>query len=183
MPDSVPAQAAPAAAAPDRPERLRELERIVVSHQRRLYHFILRRVGSPDDAADLTQQTFLCAYKALDNFRGEASMSTWLFGVALTLIRNFRSRSEGRRRDHDPIDEMFDLADPGENPEASVSGRERLRHLMEALRALAPEMRDVVMLICFEEHSYEDAARLLDIPIGTVRSRLSRARARLREAL
>ena len=163
-------------------ELLKEFECLVATHHSRLYRYILKLENNRDDAADLTQQTFIDAFRSLANFRGQASLSTWLFGIGLNLARNYRSRSPVRRYPHCSIDEILQISGP-DDPEQTASDRQQVRRLNAALQELSSEMRETIVLICLEELSYEDAAAALGVPIGTVRSRLSRARTQLRALL
>ncbi|HYH20983.1 MAG TPA: RNA polymerase sigma factor [Azospirillum sp.] len=162
---------------------VREFQRVVSEYDVRVYRFILKRVGHPDDAQDLTQQTFLEAYRQLGRFRGESTMWTWLCAIANNVARNHRARAPQHRYSF-VSDEVLEFhpADAAD-PEEANARRQQVRRLRAALDELSDDARAVFVLVALEGMSYEDAARILDVPVGTVRSRLSRARNALRERL
>jgi RNA polymerase sigma-70 factor (ECF subfamily) len=150
-----------------------------------VYNLALRMAGDPFDAADLTQEVFLRVYRHLGKFRGRSSLKTWIFRVALN---HCRSRL-GRRRPPDlPLtlpdgDEPRPLPDPRRGPEERALAGDAARRVERALALLPIEFREAVVLRDLEEMSYEEIADVLDVRIGTVRSRIARGRQRLREAL
>ncbi|GIW87530.1 MAG: RNA polymerase sigma factor [Isosphaeraceae bacterium] len=161
---------------------------LVRSYQDRLYATLYRLTGSVEDAQDLVQETFLRAYQNLDRFLGESAFYTWIYriGVNLVLNRRRRARSGPRflpfRRGGD-----HDQPDPGDPREHAASdqleSRETAEQVQRALDRLPKEFRSVVVLKDFDGLRYEEIAELLKIPIGTVRSRLHRARGELRALL
>lgn len=127
-------------------------------------------------AADVSQETFLTAYKVLKNFRGESSLSTWLFGIA-----NNECRRESRKNSVQPIQLEIDIEwSPGENSEGSIVDRYALQ---QALSKLSADHREVVILHEIEGRTYEEAAEILGVPVGTVKSRLHHAFQQLRRSL
>ncbi|MGC2856132.1 RNA polymerase sigma factor [Novispirillum sp. DQ9] len=156
---------------------------LVRDEQKRVYHFLLKRLGHADDAAELTQETFLHAHRAWASFRGESKASTWLLGIALNLARNHVTRSPSKRWRHLSDDVLDGVASHEPDPERATANRRLVRRLAEAMDALPPDMRDVFSLVCLDGMAYDEAARTLGIPIGTVRSRVARARAALRAAV
>lgn len=160
-----------------------EYRRLVTAQYKRLFHFIRKHVRNPTDAEDLTQQTFIEAWRGLQNFRGEASPSTWLFGIAMNLVRNFSTRSVTNRYEFVSDEVLNHVECDGDTPAAAAERRSTMKFLDRELSLLEPEMREVLILVCMEGMAYQDAAEVLKIPIGTVRSRVSRARAHLRARL
>lgn len=156
---------------------------LVQTHQKRLYNFILKNIGNPTDAEELAQQTFVEAYRALASFRGQAELSTWLLGIAMNLVRNHIARSPHRRYEFVGEDVLDATASPAPDPAEAAFYLQAMRKLSAELATLAPELRQVLMLVAVDGIGYDDAAAMLSIPIGTVRSRLSRARAQLRGRL
>ncbi len=154
---------------------------LVERHERRIYHFLLKHVLRTDEAEDLAQETFLQAYRSLAAYRGEAKFTTWLTGIALNVARNHANRSPPLpvAEEEDTLAQLVAAADPAEY----TSQIAKLRAVQKAVAALPAEQRECVSLVFFEEAGYEEAARILAVPIGTVKSRLARARARLAEAL
>ncbi len=162
---------------------------LVRRHQDRVWRVCLRWLGDPETAREVAQDAFLAAYRALPGFRGDASFRTWLLHIAVNTCRNAhtarRRRAWGR---HDMLGtdadgHSLDVADTRPLPDARAvvaDGRERLR---TALAALDEDLRAVVLLRDMEDLDYEEIAQVLDVPRGTVKSRLHRARQLLAEAL
>ena len=156
---------------------------LVAAHGTRLYRFIIKNIGNSSDAQDLAQQAFLEAVRSYSSFRGQSELSTWLYGIAMNLVRNHLSRAPHRRYEFTDESVLSDLACNGLSPEQAIEQTERMRHLNAALEDLPESMRSILLMVAVDEMSYESAAALLTVPVGTVRSRLSRARAALRVKL
>jgi|SRR5690606_3048885 RNA polymerase sigma factor, sigma-70 family len=158
------------------------LRDLVQAHAARLHRFIAKHVGHCTEAEDLAQQAFAEAAASYRQFRGESQLSTWLYGIALNLVRNYLSRAPERR--YQFVDESA-LADQqcALGSAELVEQKQSVALLQQALAELPPNMREVLLLVGLDGMSYEDAAALLTVPVGTVRSRLSRARSTLREKL
>lgn len=140
-----------------------------------VYRFCARRVG-PDRASDVAQETFLTAQKVLHKFRGESSLSTWLFGIA-----HNECRRDARRNRVEPVTLDIDPMHPcsGDGEDAMVN-REVLRI---AMSRLSEDHREVVMLHELDGLTYEEVAVILGVPVGTVKSRLHHAFANLRKTI
>jgi RNA polymerase sigma-70 factor, ECF subfamily len=152
--------------------------------QLRVFRFILRQAASNQDAEDLTQETFLEAYRRLSSFQETARFSTWVLGIAQNLVRNYSNRSPQFRYQTVPSDSLLNLSDQGDNPEESLQQQnrmERLRHGIE--NQLTPELQQALTLVTLEGMDYQEVATILDIPVGTVKTRVFRARKALREFL
>jgi len=159
-----------------------------------IYALLYRLTEDVEEARDLTQETFLQAFRAVAHFRGDADLRTWLYRIAVNQARN-RWRWWRRRRKNvtvslDATDEQHEqplaaqLADEQSiNPEQATLARERERLLTQALRSLSRVYREVVVLRDVEGLSYEEVAATLEISVGTVKSRLSRGRTELRRRL
>jgi RNA polymerase sigma-70 factor (ECF subfamily) len=159
-----------------------------------IYALLYRLTEDAEEARDLTQETFLQAFRAIQHFRGDADLRTWLYRIAVNQARN-RWRWWRRRRRSATI--SLDATDaeheqplaarlPDErsvNPEQAALTRERERMLTQALRSLSRVYREVVVLRDVEGLSYEEVAATLELSVGTVKSRLSRGRAELRRRL
>jgi RNA polymerase sigma factor (sigma-70 family) len=164
------------------PEQLHSLEVLLKSQQSRLTHFVRKHLRREDYVDDLIQQTHLAAFRNWARFRGESKPETWLFGIALNLVKNFRYRDTSYRYQSEDFDEQISMiaADPFCEPEESLMRQERMESLKMAIGHLPSKMQTVVQLVLLDGFTYQDAALELDLPIGTVRSRLSRARDMLR---
>lgn len=163
-------------------------ESLMSRYQDRIYRLIARSVRDGETAADLTQETFLKAWKGLPNFQGDAEFFTWLYRIARNVISSEFRRVAARPRIVASVDPGRDAADGGTrepeafgaSPEAAAMSRERQERLLESLDSLGPEFREIILLRDVEGESYEDLAEMLEIPVGTVRSRLHRARLELK---
>lgn len=168
-------------------------ESLVSRHERAIYQVCSRMLGDKEDALDAVQETFLRIYRALGAFRGDAAFKTWLIGIALNVCRNkIASAAERNRKVTSSITQEdpengesrdLDLRDTAPDPEAAVMGRELRSALERALCALAPEHREILVLREIQDMEYEELAQVLSCPVGTVKSRLCRARQALREAM
>lgn len=152
----------------------KDIGAIAREHYDTVYRFCARRVGI-DAAADTAQETFITAQRALANFRGASSLSTWLLGIANNECR----RMARKRRCEAPTIELTEIGS-AEHHEETIINRQALQ---QALAKLSAEHREVVLLHEVEGLSYEEAALVLGIPVGTVKSRLHHAFANLRKSL
>jgi RNA polymerase sigma factor (sigma-70 family) len=156
---------------------------LLARHRDRLYRFVLRHIGHATEAEDLAQQAFAEAARTYEKFRGESQLSTWLYGIAMNLVRNYLSRSPQRLYSFEDDSALDDIAGAGVDPEQQLAMSQLVVLLDRELDGLMPEMREVLMLVAMDDMSYEDAAEALSVPIGTVRSRVSRARSHLRRRM
>ena len=164
-------------------ERELLFRRLVHEYGHALHYFVLRRVGNETDAADIAQQAFVAAAAGLRTFRGEAGVSTWIFGIATNLARNFLNRAPHRRHLFESADVLDEFEAPETDPCEALSRRQTLTLVASAINDLPSCMAQALLLVCVDGASYEEAARQLGVPVGTVRSRISRARGSIRERL
>jgi RNA polymerase sigma-70 factor (ECF subfamily) len=166
--------------------------RLIVKYQDRLYNAILKICGNSDDAAELTQETFVKVLENIGTFRGQSSFYTWLFRVGVNLALNFCRRKlrlgmsslDGGASEQENGSMTANLPDKREiDPVAIAQNRELARQVLAALEKLEDSQRAIVVLRDIEAMSYEDIAEVLQIELGTVKSRLCRARMALRELL
>jgi RNA polymerase sigma-70 factor (ECF subfamily) len=158
---------------------------LVTRHQQRIMRFIHRYEYNTHDAQDLAQETFLQAFRALHGFNCQSRFLTWLTGIAFNLVKNHLSRNPTKHHVHLDIDELSEglSGNAGDDP-ARECERSQLLHAIERAVAVLPqEMRDALVLVAAEELSYEEAAATLNVPVGTLKSRLCRARMQLADAL
>lgn len=156
---------------------------LVHEHSTRLYRFILKHIGHATEAEELTQQAFVEAVRSYRSFRGESLLSTWLYGIALNLVRNHLSRAPERRYDFVGDAPLAWTESAELSPEEQAQQKQTMTALYEALDELPPHIRDLLLLVSVDDVSYEEAAAMLMVPIGTVRSRISRARTALKKKL
>lgn len=159
---------------------------IVEGYQGMVASVVSRALRDPDDTADVTQEVFVRAYRALPSFRGEAKFSTWLYRIALhTAMRHAGKAARERKHRVEPDPERPDLvatlpADPDDGPETLVWKRMSHQMLREAVHDLPEKQRAVVILHYFESKSCEEIAEILGINVGTVWSRIHYAVRKLR---
>lgn len=168
-------------------------ETLVDRYSGEIYGLLYRLTSNPDEASDLTQDTFLRALRSIKGFRGDASLKTWLFRIAINESRNRFRWWKRRRRDvtvsldvaiGDSDRSLQDtLADRSESPEDSAMAREREARLAGALGELKEIYREAIVLCDIEGLSYEETAAALGVNLGTVKSRISRGRDELRRLL
>lgn len=157
-------------------------ELLLRKYQHKVTQLIMRYVRDMDEALDLTQETFIKAWKALPAFRGEAAFYTWLYRIGVNTAKNYLSTAHHQARmvdlDADETDQYADT--PGlvtsETPESLLSGTQLHGVLKSALSELPEDLRSAITLREFEGLTYEEIAEVMDCPIGTVRSRIFRAR-------
>lgn len=159
-------------------------EAIVRSYEKKVYNLALRMVGNPDDAADMAQETFIKAYKALDSFRSDSKFSVWLYRIATNVCLDFlrrksRSNTVSLTADDDDGDAQLDIPDLNGNPEEELSRKLTIDAVQRGLQTLGEQQRSILVLREINGLSYEEIAQTLDIDIGTVKSRIFRARKRL----
>lgn len=159
------------------------LRDLVREHSTRLRRFIIKHIGNTSDADDLAQQAFVEAAKSYQAFRGESQLSTWLYGIALNLVRNHLSRAPERRYEFVSSSVLDDHVASSLSPQETIEQKQTMQALADSLSELPDNMRDILLMVGVDDMSYEEAAALLMVPIGTIRSRLSRARSALREKL
>lgn len=168
-------------------------ETLVDRHSGDIYALLYRLTENAEEAADLTQDTFLKALRSLSGFRGDSGLKTWLFRIAINESRNRFRWWKRRRKDATiSLDAMMGtgertvsdtLADSGQSPEETALTSEREYALAAALLDLPDVYREAVILCDIEGLSYEDTAAALGVSIGTVKSRISRGREELRKRL
>lgn len=160
----------------------RAFDLLVLKYQQKVANLIGRYIREPAEVLDVTQDAFLKAYRALDGFRGESAFYTWLYRIAVNTVKNHLV-AQGRRPPGDDLDadvaEQMDLGSrlrENATPEGHLLTDEIARTVQQALDALPDDLRTAIVLREFEGMSYEEIASAMDCPIGTVRSRIFRAR-------
>ncbi|MBI2571967.1 MAG: sigma-70 family RNA polymerase sigma factor [Candidatus Schekmanbacteria bacterium] len=169
-------------------------DELVRRHERAAFNVAYRMLGSYDEASDLVQDAFLRAYRALATFRQDAAFSTWLHRILVNLCINRRKRWKvWRRKQTVSLDEPLGdedgptvgdmLSGDVPSPHDTVVSEQQARRIQHAIAELAPDHRAIVILRDIEGRAYDEIAAILEISEGTVKSRLNRARARLRKSL
>ena len=168
----------------------RAFELLVERYQGRLARLVARMVRDPAEVEDVVQDAFIKAYRALHGFRGESAFYTWLYRIAVNTAKN-ALESSGRRAEGRGAVEADEAEDVVENeqlhdlntPESLLLSSEIGRTVQSAIRDLPEELREAIQLREIDGLSYEDISRIMDCPLGTVRSRIFRAREAIAEKL
>ena len=161
-----------------------DFDELVRRNQKRIFRLLMSLLRDEDAADTLTQECFLRAYKKRDSFRGESSVDTWLYRIAVNLARDYqRSKRQGfwkrmfsatpETEDEQPLLET--VADGGSDAERQLLAREEVEQVWYTVRRLSDNQREVFVLRYAEELSLDDIAKTLDMQIGTVKSHLNRA--------
>ena len=155
---------------------------LVMKYQHKIVNLVMRYVRDPELALDITQEAFIKAYRAIPRFRGDSAFYTWMYRIAVNTAKNYLAAQ--RRR---PMDVELDLQDPEQydlhaklretdTPEGVTLGKELKETVERAIAALPEDLRTAIVLRELEGMSYEEIAQTMECPVGTVRSRIFRAR-------
>lgn len=169
------------------------LDRLVLRYQDRIFNLCYRLLGDHSDAEECAQETFIKAFRAIKGFRFECSFSTWIYTIAVNICRNRRNCAEHRfwkrvlrfgqnpRNDEGPVE--FEIEDPAPSPLALMAEKERDILLLSALDSLSHDHRTVIVLRHIEGLSYEEICKITGYNLGTLKSKLARARLLLHKRL
>ncbi|RKN36035.1 RNA polymerase sigma factor SigM [Streptomyces hoynatensis] len=153
---------------------------LVRRHRDRLWAVALRTLGDPEEAADALQDAFVSAYRAAHTFRGQAAVTTWLHRITVNACLDRARKAKSRRTSPMPEPEKLeDLMEPHESAAAPAERQDLRRQLQVALAELPVEQRAALVLVDMQGYPVAEAARILGTPVGTVKSRCARGRARL----
>lgn len=161
------------------------LNALAEQHQQRVFGFGMKMCGDPEDAKEVAQETLLTMVRSLRDFRGDATISTWLYTVARSFCIKKRRRTKGAPTHHETLDEAAQerAPAPAPSPEQTLLGREERDAVAAALDHLEPEAREVVVLRDIEGLTAPEVAAVTGLSVAAVKSRLHRARQALRERL
>ena len=163
---------------------------LIRKHEARAYQYAFRLTRNPEEAADIVAEAFVRIYNALHNFKGQSAFSTWMYRILTNCFLDIRKRE--RTRPTTSLETTVQTADgemerqiedPHRTPHEEMERNERERRVERAVALLPEYQRAMIVMYHAEMMSYEDIAAALDLPIGTVKSRLNRARLSLREIL
>jgi len=169
---------------------LAAFDKLVRQYEKSVYNTAYRLSGSHDDASDIAQEAFIRAWNNLKSFRGDSAFSTWLYRIVTNVFLDDRKRK--RARPHRSLDDALDLdessvqrqyEDPAPGPEAVAENEERRQILEQAIHTLPEAQRMMVVMYHAQGLAYEEIAEITQLPMGTVKSRLNRARLALRDRL
>ncbi len=160
-------------------------ETLVLEYEKSVYSITLRMTGNNEDAADMTQETFIKAFNSLQSFRGDSKFSVWLYRIATNVCLDFL-RSRNRKptvslsvEDDEGEEVQLDIADESQSPEQLLERGLTRDAVRRGLEALSPDYRQILLLREIQGLSYEEISQVLDLEVGTVKSRIFRARKRL----
>jgi RNA polymerase sigma-70 factor (ECF subfamily) len=170
----------------------RAFNTLVRAYERRVFALVLRMIGNRAEAEDLAQEVFVQVFKAIASFRGESKLSTWVYRIAINLCKNrskyLRVRHAGEQ---EPLDAHQDRVPLGaarganvaqvERPDEMIAGKQVERIVQQAILQLDPTFRECLVLRDVEDLSYEEIGAITGLPEGTVKSRIHRGRAQLKE--
>jgi RNA polymerase sigma-70 factor (ECF subfamily) len=164
-----------------------DINSLASEYDKCLFHFVLRRVRNEDDARDIVQTTYMEAIRSAHNFRQESKPKTWLMGIALNLTRNQLHKAYHRYEfscnsvvSDDDENWLENLATTDTHPEEIAENKETINAVMKIFKNMPEDMRETAEMVLIDNLSYESTAKEMNIPVGTVRSRVSRARQMLR---
>lgn len=161
---------------------------LIFLYEKKIYNYCLRMTNCREDAEDLTQEVFVRVYRNLKGFQGNSRLSTWIFRIAHNIcIDHFRKSkftmvSLNQTKNYEDQREM-ELPSEDPTPEQEALRKEQQEFLLKSIENLRPEYKTVIILRDIQHHSYEEIAEILDVPLGTVKSHISRARTALRTAV
>jgi RNA polymerase sigma-70 factor (ECF subfamily) len=179
---------------PEDADRNLDFDALVVKYEKKIFNAIYRFLGDYEEATDLTQETFISAFRHYDRFRGEAKVFTWLYQIARNLcINRVRQRERQRALRIESLDQPRDgdveegltreIADLSQAPHTVLEKKELRQRLIAAVEALPPDYKEVVLLREFHNLSYNEIVAATGLTLENVKTRLSRARAMLRRKL
>jgi RNA polymerase sigma-70 factor (ECF subfamily) len=170
----------------------RAFNELVRAYERRVFALVLRMIGDRAEAEDLAQEVFVQVFKAIGTFRGDAKLSTWIYRIAVNLCKNrakyLRVRHTGEQEELEAVAERVPLGEAKranvgqvERPDEMIAGKQVEQIVQRAILQIEPDFRECLVLRDVEELSYEEIGEIAGLPAGTVKSRIHRARAMLRE--
>ena len=160
----------------------RAFDMLVLKYQHKILSLVSRYVRDADEVQDVAQEAFIKAYRSLPSFRGDSAFYTWLYRIAINTAKNHLVSRSRRPPGSDVEPEQAEYFESGagirniETPENALFGEELKGVVKQAISALSEDLRTAITLREFDGLSYEDIADIMDCPVGTVRSRISRAR-------
>ena len=160
-------------------------ETLVLEYEKNVYNIALRMTGNSEDASDMTQEAFIKAYSSLQSFRGDSKFSVWLYRIATNVCLDFlRSRSRKptvslSMEDNDGEEVELDVADESRSPELLLDRQMTRESVRRGLDTLSPEYRQILLLREIQGLSYDEISQALGLEVGTVKSRIFRARKKL----
>jgi RNA polymerase sigma-70 factor (ECF subfamily) len=158
-------------------------ETLVRRHQKAIFNLVYRMLGDYDEAAEISQETFLSAYRGIGQFRGDAHFSTWLYRIAFNHASTRRKSLNLAQQRYTSLDGAEAIGDETVDPARTAEQKELQQRVQQALNSLDKDDAAIILLRDLQDASYDEVAAILEIPVGTVKSRLHRARLALKTRL
>ena len=165
-------------------------EQLMLLHQKAVYNICYRMAGNAEDALDLSQEVFLKLWRTLEQYQFDAAFSTWLYRMTQNACIDFLRRQKRQQHtsltvcdDEEDAGKEFSVPDPAPLPEERVIFNEKQEAIRTAMNALPPDFREILELRVVRNLPYEQIAQIMELPVGTVKSRLARARLQLKKRL
>jgi len=170
----------------------RAFSALVRAYERRVFALVLRMIGNPAEAEDLAQEVFVQVFKAIGSFRGESKLSTWIYRIAINLCKNrskyLKARHTDDQQELGALEERIPVGDANRanvahvaRPDEVMAGKQVEQIVQRAILEIEPSFRECLVLRDVEDLSYEEIGAVTGLPEGTVKSRIHRARAQLKE--
>lgn len=171
----------------------RAFEQLIETHQTRIYNLIYRMIGNREESEDLLQEVFITVFKKIDSFRGDSSLSTWIYKIAtnhcinrkkyLSRRKHYAKSSYSELSEHEQSESGSGIAENLPRPDEMAEGKQMELLIQKAITSLDDEYKIVLILRDVQSLSYDEIEQILNVPAGTVKSRLHRARMALKEKL
>lgn len=161
-------------------------EKLILGYQKKVFNLCYRYIENHDDASELAQEVFIKIYKSIINFKGESSLSTWIYKIAVgTCIDEIRKRKKYNviSIDNSENSAGIELIDNSHNPHSRFERNETVKEIYAAINELSEEFKTVIILRDVQGFSYSEISEIADIPMGTVKSRIKRARDDMKQFL
>jgi len=165
-------------------------EQLIVRCKTRAYNIALRYMRNEDDALDVLQESFIKVFRHLPSFKEESSFDTWVYRIVVNTCNDMLRKNSGAKKidsvyagDGEDEEKIVQIPDRSPTPEEALERREKAEMILRSLELLSPEQKEIVILRDVQGFSYEEISSMLDCSLGTVKSRINRARLKLREIL
>lgn len=169
---------------------INSFELLIEQYQKKVFNIAFRMMGNQEDASDIAQEVFIRVYKSIKNFKEESSLSTWIYRIATNVcLDELRKRKKNNiisinsTLQLDDSELTLELEDPGDRPDELLQKKELCREIQEAIECLNEEHKAVIVLRDINGLSYEEISKILQCSLGTVKSRINRARSSLKSIL
>ncbi|MFZ7120897.1 MAG: RNA polymerase sigma factor [Eubacteriaceae bacterium] len=158
-------------------------EILVNEYSRKVYNIVFRIIGNEEDTKDISQEVFIKIYKKIKTFKEQSELSTWIYRIAVNCAKDHLKKRKENIFVHDFNQSQNNMLSNEDIPEDNVESKENTEILINALDRLKQEQREIIVLKDIQDFTYEEISKILKISLGTVKSRLSRSRVRLRSIL